>query len=91
MIARVMHWHLCKFFHISLLSNSWFSNEPLPVVENEIVKVLRDFGSFTNIRILNNGPDIVVLMRQCQHIMFVAISCPADVNVFEKEDEKISK
>jgi len=59
MIAQVVHWHLCKFFHLSLSSNSW----PLPVVENEIVKVLWDFGSFTNIRISNNRPDIVVFMK----------------------------
>jgi len=32
-----------------------------------------------------------VFLKQCQHIMFVEISCPADINVFEMEDEKIMK
>ena len=32
-----------------------------------------------------------MFLKQCQRIMFVEISCPADVNVFEREDEKILK
>ena len=91
MIARVVYWHLCKFFNLPLSSDTWFSHEPLPVAENDVARVLWDFGLFTNIRIANNRPDIVVFMKQCQCIMFVEISCPADVNVFEKEDEKILK
>ena len=40
MVARVVHWHLCKSFSIPLYANSWFSHQPLPVVENDDVKIL---------------------------------------------------
>ena len=63
MVARVMHWHLCKFFNVPLSSNIWFSHDPLPVVENKAVKMLWNFGVFTNIRISNNRTDIVVFMK----------------------------
>ena len=33
----------------------------------------------------------VLFLKKIHRILFVEISCPADVNVFEKEDEKISK
>jgi len=91
MVAQVVHWHLCKSFSLPLSSGTWFTYVPLPVVENDAVKILWDFGLFTDIRILKNRPDIVVFLKQCQRIMFLEISCPADVNVFEKEDEKILK
>ena len=42
-------------------------------------------------QIPKNTPDIVVFLKQCQHIIFLEISCPADINVFEREDEKILK
>jgi len=90
-IARVVHRHLCKLFDLPLSSDIWFSHKPLPVMENDLVKILWDFGLFTNIRIPNNIPDIVIFMKPCHRIMFVEISCPADVHVFGKEDEKVTK
>jgi len=58
------------------------------VVENDDAKVLWDFGIFTNIRIQSNRPDVVVFTKKCHQIMFAEISCPADVNVFEREISK---
>jgi len=90
MIARVVHWHLCKSFDLPLSSDTWFSHKPLPVMENDLVKILWDFGLF-NIRIPNNRPNIVIFMKRCHRIMFLEISCPADVHVFGKEDQKVIK
>ena len=91
MVARVVHWHLCKTFDFPLSANSWFSHQPLPVIENDDVKILWDFGLSTHMQVSCNRPDIVVFLKMCHRILFVEISCPCDVNVFEKEDEKVSK
>ena len=91
MVARVVHWNLCKFFNLPLFTNTWFCHRPQPVSENEVTKILWDFGLFTNIRVQSNRPDIVVFLKNCHCIMFVSISCPADINVFDNEGEKVSK
>ena len=64
MIASVVHWHLCRTVSFPLSANSWFSHQPLPVVENNDAKILWDFGIFTNIRIPNNRPDIVLFLKK---------------------------
>ena len=38
LVAKVLHFHLCKSFHFPVLSNSWFTHHPLPVVENNKIK-----------------------------------------------------
>ena len=80
-----------QFFNLSLIANTWFCHKLLPVSENEATKILWDFGSFTNIRVQSNRPDIVVFLKNCHRILFVEISCQADVNVFDKESEKVKK
>jgi len=91
MVARVVHWHLCATFHIPLGATSWYNHHPPPVVENEEVKILWDFGMITDLRVCHNRPDIVTFLKKDQRILFLEISCPADVNVLDKEDEKVSK
>ena len=44
MVARVVHLHLCRNFSLPLSSGTWFSHEPLSVIENDVVKILWDFG-----------------------------------------------
>ena len=91
MVARVMHWHLCSTFHIPLSATSWHDHHPLPVVENDEVKLLWDFGIITDLTVCHNRPDIVVYLKKDHQVLFLEISCPADVNVLDKEDEKVSK
>ena len=91
MVARVMHWHLCSTFHISLSATSWHDHHLLPVVENDEVKLLRDFGIITDLTVCYNRPDIVVCLKKDHQKLFLEISCPADVNVLDKEDEEVSK
>jgi len=40
MVARVVHWNLCKFFNFPISDDTWFSHQPLPVIENEVTKIL---------------------------------------------------
>jgi len=84
-VARELHWHLCKYFYIPLLANSWFCHHPLPVSENVRIKLLWDFTVVTDGRILCNRPDIVVFLKQ-EKYMLLKVSCLADVIVVEKEE-----
>ena len=90
-VAKVVHWHLCKIFHVQLDVTSWRDHQPLPVVENNEIKLLWDFGMVTDHTISHNRPDITVFLRRDHRILFVEIACPANVNILAKEDEKILK
>ena len=47
MFAKVVHWHLCKTFHVQLNVTSWHDHQPLSVVKNNEIKLLRGFGMVT--------------------------------------------
>ena len=49
------------------------------------------FGMVTDAEIPCDWPDLVVFLKQDRHILLLEVSCPADVNVMEKEKEKVGK
>ena len=61
------------------------------MIESSIAKILWDFGLVTTHNHPSNRPDIVLYDFHQQEIFFIEISCPADINVLTKEDEKINK
>ncbi|XP_065896282.1 uncharacterized protein [Dysidea avara] len=91
MVAQALHWHLCSVFGLPAAA-SWHSHEPLPVVENEQAKTLWDFSIQTLTTVGSNRPDIVVFLKEgTTGILLLEISCPADMNILMKEEEKITK
>ena len=92
LVANVIHWHLCRSFGITMTANSWYSYQPLPVVENGRIKILWDFSIIAMSHVVSNRPGIVVFMKETPHkILLIEVSCPADINVLDKETEKITK
>ena len=63
LVARVLHWHLCKSFEILLRAKSWFCHQPLPVSENDKLKILWDFSMITDATVACNRPDIVLFLK----------------------------
>ena len=91
MVAHALRWHLCSAFGLPAVA-SWHSHEHLPVVENEQAKILWDFGIQTLTTVGSNHPDIVVFLKECTtSILLLEISCPVDMNILMKEEEKITK
>ena len=86
----VIHWHLMRFFSFWPCSRSWYSHKPPPVIEST-AKILWDFRLVSTLNHPSNCPDIVIYDFCQQEILFIEISCPADINVATKEDEKINK
>ena len=88
MVARVLHWHLCITFHIPLTTTSWHDHRPLPVVKNDEIKLLWDFGMITDLPVYHNRPDIVVFLKKDHCILFLEVAWPVDINVLSKEDRR---
>ena len=84
-------WHLVTFYSFQSCSRSWYSHKPPPVIESLTAKILWDFRLVPNFNHPCNHPDIVLYDFNQQEIFFIEISCPADINVSTKEDEKITK
>ena len=80
-----------KFYSFQSCGRSWYSHKPPPVIESSIAKILWDFRLVTTHNHPSNRPDIVLYDFHQQEIFFIEISCPADINVSTKEDEKINK
>ena len=92
LVAGVIHRHLCHTFGIHTAAKSWCSYKPLPVVENALIKILWDFGVITASQIASNRPDIVVFLKEApEKILLIEVSCPADINVADKEGKRVAK
>ena len=48
LVAAVLHWHLSKVYSLPIVSKSWYSHHPPPVVESCNVKLLWDFSLVTD-------------------------------------------
>ena len=91
MVGRMLHLHLSKSFKLPISAKCWYDHQPLPVVENEVAKVLWDFGLYTDVHVSSNRPDIVLFLKKEERIIFFEVACPADINVLTKEQEKLNK
>ena len=91
LITTVIHWHLMRLYSFQLCTRSWYSHKPLPVIESPTVKILWDIKLVTTLNHPSNHPDIVLYDFSKQELFFIEISCPADIKVVTKEDEKINK
>ena len=91
LIAGALHWHLLKTYVIPCGSKSWFTHKPPPVIKTSTVKILWDFSLQSTGHHLSNRPDVVVFDFLKQLILFLEVSCPADVNVPSKQQEKLHK
>ena len=91
LVAAVIHWHLMKVYSFPISGRSWCTHKPPPVLETSAAKILWDFGLTTHQKHASNRPDIVLFDYKSHEILFIEISCPADINVSTKEAEKLSK
>ena len=91
LVAGVVHWHLMRLHGFLPGSSCWFTHRPPAVVESSAVKILWDFSLQSASHHLSNRPDIVSFDYDLKKIYFIEVSCPADVNVPSKEQEKLQK
>jgi len=75
---------MSKCYKLPMQAKCWYDHQPLPVAENDSVKVLWDFCLRTDIHEPSNRLDIVVFLKQEQRIS-------ADITVLIKEQDKLTK
>ena len=89
-VAKKVHWDLCKMNGLEH-TEKWYEHVPEEVVENEEVKVLWDIDVQCDNVIEARRPDIIFIDKKKRKEIVINIAVPADVQLGEKESEKVEK
>ena len=89
-VGKVVHHAICKHYGVSPAPN-WFKHNIKEVVSTKDVDILWDQIIMTDRKIGANRPDIVVRDKQFKKAYIIDFSCPCDLNVKKKENEKVLK
>ena len=92
------HNNLCQYVHYEIMKHygfacgsNWYVHKPRDVVMSKDVEIAYDQVITTDGPVGANRPDILVRDISKKMTYIVDISCPCDVNVGVKENEKIAK
>ena len=76
-VARYNHHRIASsFFLREGTSVPWYNHELLPVIENDVIKVLWDFDIQTDKHITSNRPDIVIVDKKEKSLKLIDVSIP---------------
>ena len=89
-VARYLHFEICKRYGLQTESK-WHLHRPKEVYMDNKVELLWDMTLTTDRVVGANRPDIVIRDKVGKRTYIIDVSCPSDVNVTEKENEKIAK
>ena len=87
-VASMLHWNLCKKYHLPA-SDKWWEHNVEKVLQNEEVKILWDFKIQTDKHLAHNIPDITVVEKK--QVWLIDVAIPGDSRIDQKEVEKITK
>ena len=76
-IARIVHLELCQKFGL-VGEIKWYNHKPASVVENDRVKIMRDFNIQTDHVIQYRRPGIDVLYKKERKCYLIDIAVPGD-------------
>ena len=78
-VGNVIHWELCKklkFDH----ANKWYMHNPVPVLENDTHKLLRDFEIQTDHLISARRPDLIIIeKKKKENLQNYRLCCPGRI------------
>ena len=89
-VARYIHHSICKTFGIQT-EKKWHLHRPTEVIMDQKIELLWDMTLTTDREVGANRPDIVIRDKIGKKTYIIDVSCPSDVNVNAKENEKITK
>ena len=84
----MLHWNLCKKYHLPASEKGWEHNVE-KVLQNEEVKILWNFKIQTDKHLTHNIPDITVVEKK--QVWLIDVATPGDSRINQKEVEKITK
>ena len=92
-VARCIHYRIASSF--SLLEDAsvaWYNHEPLPVIENDVIKVLWDLDIQADKRVASNRPDICdIVDKKEKALKLIDVPMSSDENIISKRIKKIEK
>ena len=89
-VARYIHHSVCKSFNFPT-EKKWHLHKPTEVVMDQMVEIIWDMILATDRQVGANRPDLVIRDKTNKKVYIIDVSCPSDVNVIAKENEKIAK
>lgn len=89
-VAALVHKQICMAYGITTSERQWLYR-PQPVVTSGNVKILWDVDIRTDRVISAHRPDIVIHDSGERSALVIDVAIPADVNIVDKEREKILK
>ena len=87
-VASMLHWNLCKKYHLPA-ADKWWEHKIEKVLQNNEAKILWDFKIQTDKHLAHNIPDITVVEKK--QIWLVDVAIPGESRIQQKEVEKITK
>ena len=83
-----IHWALCKKYGVKACER-WYEHKVESVIENYIVKILRDVCIQVDRQIEHRRPDIVVMEKNKNKYLIIDVACPVDNSLILKRNEKL--
>ena len=90
LIGTIIHYVILQHYGIPCAKN-WFAHKPVEVICQKEVEVVYDQVIQTSRPIGANKPDIIVKDLASRRTLLIDVSCPNNINVKEKEVEKVAK
>lgn len=90
-LAGIIHQKLMLKYNLITHESAYYTYQPNAVEENQICKIYWDKTIVTDATIINNRPDIVLILKEQKVTYLLDISVPADNNILTKYNEKITK
>ena len=89
-VAQYVHHALCQSYSIQTCAK-WHVHKPPEVIMLKNVEITYDSIISTERPHIFNRPDIIVRDKVKRKCYIIDVSCPNDINVSQKEQEKITK
>ena len=89
-VAQYIHHSVCKSFNFPT-EKKWHLHKPTEVIMDQKVEIIWDMILATDRQVGANRPDLVIRDKANKKVYIIDVSCPSDVNVIAKENEKIAK
>ena len=89
-VATYIHHAICQNYNIQTCAK-WHAHKPSEIIMLKNVEITYDAVISTDRPYVFNRPDIVVRDKLTKKCYIIDVSCPNDINVSQKEQEKITK
>ena len=89
-VARYIHHCICNAYNFHT-EKKWHLHSPPEVIMDKKVEIIWDMILTTDRAVGSNRPDIIIRDKTERKTFIIDVSCPSDVNVTSKENEKLTK